>query len=55
MDVQEVRKLDAYLKKLFGTPKIRVVPKAGDFAEIFVDEDDIGELTRRRRGRRPLV
>lgn len=45
MDVQEVRKLDAYLKKLFGTPKIRVVPKAGDLAEIFVDAEDIGELT----------
>lgn len=45
MDVQEVRKLDAYLKKLFGTPKIRVVPKAGDLAEIFVDDEDVGELT----------
>ncbi len=45
MDVQEVRQLDAYLKKLFGTPKIRVVPKAGDLAEIFVDDEDIGELT----------
>ncbi len=45
MDVQEVRQLDAYLKKLFGTPKIRVVPKAGDFAEIFVDDEDIGELS----------
>jgi hypothetical protein len=45
VDVQEVRKLDAYLKKLFGTPKIRVVPKAGDLAEIFVDAEDVGELT----------
>jgi len=45
LDVQEVRKLDAYLKKLFGTPKIRVVPKAGDLAEIFVDAEDVGELT----------
>jgi len=45
LDVQEVRKLDAYLKKLFGTPKIRVVPKAGDLAEIFVDDEDVGELT----------
>ena len=45
MDVQEVRQLDAYLKKLFGTQKIRVVPKAGDLAEIFVDDEDIGELT----------
>jgi hypothetical protein len=45
VDVQEVRKLDAYLKKLFGTPKIRVVPKQGDMAEIFIDDEDIGELT----------
>ena len=45
MDVQEVRQLDAYLKKLFGTQKIRVVPKAGDVAEIFVEDEDIGELT----------
>ena len=27
MDVQEVRKLDAYLKKLFGNAHIRVVPR----------------------------
>ncbi|HEX3709109.1 MAG TPA: DUF3126 family protein [Pseudolabrys sp.] len=45
MDVQEVRKLDAYLKKLFGTQKIRVVPKQGDLAEIFVEDEDVGELT----------
>jgi hypothetical protein len=45
VDVQEVRKLDAYLKKLFGTPKIRVVPKQGDMAEIFIDDEDVGELT----------
>jgi Protein of unknown function (DUF3126) len=44
VDVQEVRKLDAYLKKLFGTAKIRVVPKKGDTAEIFVDDEDVGEL-----------
>ena len=45
MDVAEVRKLDAYLKKLFGNAQIRVVPKSGDFAEVFVGEDDLGELT----------
>ena len=45
MDVQEVRKLDAYLSKLFGNPHIRVVPKKGDTAEVFVGEDDLGELT----------
>lgn len=44
MDVLEVRKLTEYLKKLFGNPNIRVVPKPGDTAEIFVGEDDLGEL-----------
>jgi Protein of unknown function (DUF3126) len=45
VDVQEVRKLDAYLKKLFGNTQIRVVPKNDESAEIFVGDDDLGELT----------
>jgi hypothetical protein len=46
VDVQEVRKLDNYLKKVFGNPHIRVVPKQGDVAaEVFVGEDDLGEMT----------
>ena len=45
MDVQEIRKLDGYLKKLFGNAQIRVVPKSSDVAEIFAGEDDLGELT----------
>ena len=45
MDVQEVSKLDAYLKKIFGNQTIRVVPKSGDMAEVFAGEDDLGELT----------
>jgi hypothetical protein len=45
LNVQEVRKLDAYLKKIFENNQIRVVPRAGDAAEVFVGEDDIGELT----------
>jgi hypothetical protein len=44
VDVTEVRKLDAYLKKLFGNALIRVVPKSYDTAEVFVGEDDLGEL-----------
>jgi len=44
VDVQEVRKLDAYFKKLFGNAQIRVVPKKGDVAEVFVGEEDVGEL-----------
>jgi hypothetical protein len=45
VDITEVRKLDAYLKKIFGNPNIRVVPKDGDMAEVFVADDDLGELT----------
>ena len=45
MDVKEVRQLDAYLKKLFGNPNIRVVPKSDEAAEVFVGDDDAGELT----------
>ena len=45
MDVTEVKKLDAYLQKLFGNATIRVVPKKGDVAEVFIGEDDLGELT----------
>lgn len=45
MDVQEVRKLDAYLKKVFGNQNIRLVPKKDDVAEVFIGEDDLGEMT----------
>ncbi len=45
MDAKEVRQLDAYLKKLFGNPNIRVVPKSDETAEVFVGDDDAGELT----------
>jgi hypothetical protein len=45
VNVQEVRQLDGYLKKLFGTQNIRVVPKGSDTAEVFVGDDDLGELT----------
>ena len=43
MDVQELKKLDAYLKRLFGNARIRVVPKQNDCAEVFV-----GRRTHRR-------
>ena len=48
MDVQEVRKLDAYLKRVFGNPKIRVVPrpKKDDSAEVYVGEDFVAILFR---------
>jgi hypothetical protein len=46
VDVQEVRKLDAYLKKLFGNARIRVVPrpKKEDSAEVYIGEEFVGVL-----------
>ena len=44
VDVQEVRKLDAYLKRLFGNQRIRVVPKKNNSADVFVGEEAIGSL-----------
>jgi hypothetical protein len=46
VDVLEVKKLDAYLKKLFGNPRMRVVPrpKKDDSAEVYVGEEFIGVL-----------
>ncbi len=46
MDVQEVKKLDAYLKKLFGNPRLRVVPrpKADDSADVYVGDERLGDL-----------
>ena len=46
MDVQEVKKLDAYLKKLFGNARVRVVPrpKKDDSAEVYVGDEFVGVL-----------
>jgi hypothetical protein len=46
VDVQEIRKLEAYLKRLFGNPKLRVVPrpKKDDSAEVYLGEEFIGVL-----------
>jgi Protein of unknown function (DUF3126) len=44
VDVQEVRKLDAYFKRLFGNTRLRVVPKQKDSADVFVGEERIGAL-----------
>ena len=46
MDVAEVKKLDTYLKKVFGNQKIRVVPrpKKDDSAEVYVGDEFIGVL-----------
>lgn len=46
VDVTEVRKIDAYLKRLFGNPKIRVVPrpKKDDSAEVYIGDEFVGVL-----------
>jgi hypothetical protein len=44
VDVQEVKKLDAYLKRQFGNTRIRLVPKTADSADVFVGEECIGGL-----------
>ena len=46
MDVQEVKKLDAYLKRLFGNTRMRVVPrpKKDDSAEVYIGDEFIGVL-----------
>lgn len=46
MDVQEIRKVEAYLRKLFGNTRIRVVPRPRkeDSAEVYVGEEFVGVL-----------
>jgi hypothetical protein len=47
VDVTEVRKLDSYLKRVFGNAKLRIVPRQGknEAADVFVGEDPVGTLT----------
>lgn len=46
MDVQEIKKLEGYLRKLFDNPRLRVVPrpKKTDSAEVYMGEEFIGVL-----------
>ena len=46
MDIKEIRKLDAYLKRLFDNPRVRVVPrpKKDDSAELYIGEEFVGVL-----------
>jgi hypothetical protein len=46
VDVSEIRKVEAYLRKLFGNSTIRVVPRPRkeDSAEVFVGEEFVGVL-----------
>jgi hypothetical protein len=47
VDVQEIRKVENYLRKVFGNASIRVVPRPrkDDSAEVYIGEEFIGVLT----------
>jgi hypothetical protein len=46
VDVQEIKKLETYLRTLFGNARLRVVPrpKKTDSAEVYMGEEFIGVL-----------
>jgi hypothetical protein len=46
VDVKEIRKLENYMRRLFGNTKLRVVPrpKKDDSAEVYVGEEFIGVM-----------
>jgi hypothetical protein len=46
VDVVEVRKIETYMRQLFGNAKIRVVPrpKKDDSAEVYIGEEFIGVI-----------
>jgi len=47
VDVKEIRKIEAYLRRLFGNAKIRVVPrpKKDDSVEVYIDEEFIAVIS----------
>jgi len=46
VDVMEVKKIESYMRTLFGNAKIRVVPrpKKDDSAEVYIGEEFIGVI-----------
>jgi len=46
VDVQEIKKIDVYLKRLFNNPRIQVRPrpKKEDSAEVYIGDEFIGVL-----------
>jgi hypothetical protein len=46
VDIAEIKKLDEYLKRLFGSPRIRVVPRPqrDDYAEVLLGEEPFGRI-----------
>jgi hypothetical protein len=47
VDVQEIRKLESYIRRLFGNTQLRVVPrpKKNDPADVLRGDESIGKLT----------
>jgi predicted RecB family endonuclease len=47
VDVQEIRKVESYIRRLFGNTKLRVVPrqKKKDSADVLLGEEAIGVLS----------
>ena len=46
VDALEIRKLEAYMRRLFGNARLRVVPrpKKEDSAEVYIGEEFIGVM-----------
>jgi Protein of unknown function (DUF3126) len=46
VDIQEIRKIEAYMRRLFGNAKLRVVPrpKKDDSAEVYIGDEFIGVM-----------
>jgi len=46
VDIQEIKKIEVYLRRLFGNAKMRVVPrpKKDDSAEVYLGEEFIGVM-----------
>jgi hypothetical protein len=46
LDAKEISKVEAYLRRLFGNARMRVVPrpKKEDSAEVYIGEEFIGVL-----------
>ena len=46
MDVQDIKKIDSYLKRIFNNPQLRVVarPKKDDSADVYIGEEFIGVI-----------
>jgi hypothetical protein len=46
VDVQEIRKIESYMRNLFGNTRLRVVPrpKKTDSAEVYMGDEFIGVL-----------